>query len=133
MNLGIKTKNRGVSEQSSENLMAEVRKMPEKGEGKCAVCGEAITNPICPECLQNEIEQWIDGFKPSAAKRIKGYSWGFDTYRHDTVKCVVCGNNMSICAHCFCKDVFELVEKELGELAEDFLYSFNFDLLIEAG
>lgn len=107
--------------------------MPETGEGKCVVCEEAITNPICPECLQREMEHWIADFNPSLAKDVKRYSWDFDTYRHETTNCVICGDNMNICAHCFCKDIFELIEQQLEEKAEDFLYSFNFDLVVEAG
>jgi hypothetical protein len=107
--------------------------MPETGEERCVICQEAITNPICPECLQREIEHWLADTMPSLIGRVKGYAGVFDTYRHEATHCVICGNTMSICAHCFCKDIYELIESELGEVSGNFLFSFNFDLFTGAG
>ena len=107
--------------------------MPQKGEERCVICQEAITNPICPECLHREVEHWLADTMPSLVGKVREYTEIFDTYRHDVTKCVICGRNMTVCAHCFCKDIYELLEKELGGMAENFLFSFNFDLVREAG
>ena len=107
--------------------------MPEKGEEKCVVCQEAITNPICPECLQREIEHWLADTMPSLVGEIRGCEGIADTYSHDVTECVICGKNMAVCAHCFCKDIYELLEQQLGGMAEEFLFTFNFELMREAG
>ncbi len=36
---------------------------------ECASCFEPITNPICHECLGNQITQWL-GFYPNIKKKM---------------------------------------------------------------
>ncbi len=109
--------------------------MPQKtGEEKCVVCQEAITNPICPECLQREIEHWLADKEPTLISEFRAYTGIFKAYSHDGVGCVICGNNMNICAHCFCSDTYEFLSDNFDEgAAEDFLFSFNYELDREAG
>lgn len=107
--------------------------MPEPGEEKCVICQEAITNPICHDCLQREVEQWLADVKPSLIPKVRDYGWIFRSYGHESTECVICGRKMKVCAHCFCSDIFDLIKNELGEMADEFLFSFNFELAKEAG
>jgi len=102
--------------------------MPQNAEETCVVCQEAITNPICPECLQKEIEQWLVDKNKSLVPKLRNYTEIFGSYRHEGTECVICGNDMKVCAHCYCKDVYELFSDDLGQDADEFLYSFNFEL-----
>jgi hypothetical protein len=106
--------------------------MPQRGEERCVICQEAITNPICQDCLQKEIEHWLADIKPSLVPKLRDYTRIF-AYGHKCISCVICGRNMNICAHCFCEDIYELLKYELGRNAENFLSSFNFDLNRESG
>ncbi len=107
--------------------------MPQNGEEKCVICQEAITNPICPDCLHREIEEWLLDKNKSLVPKLRAYTWIYGSYRHTGTSCVICGGDMSVCAHCFCKDVYDFLSSELGENADDFLFSFNFELIREAG
>ena len=102
-------------------------------EKKCVICQEAITNPICPDCLQREVEHWLADFNPSLVPQLREYTGIFDAYTHEGVTCVICGRDMRVCAHCFCKDIYQLFRDQLKDKAEDFLFSFDFELNKEAG
>jgi len=94
----------------------------------CVLCDEAITNPICLDCLQRSMEQWALGIKPGIVQDIKMKSFIFKAYDHEGTTCVVCGNNINICAHCFCKDIYEWLLEKHPETAESFLVSFNYEI-----
>ena len=107
--------------------------MAQNGEEKCVICQEAITNPICPACLQREVAHWLADKKPALVAGLRSYTEVFSTYGHKGVRCIICGSDMKICAHCFCKDIYDFLKAEILENTEDFVTSFNFDLNIEAG
>lgn len=106
--------------------------MPQQEE-KCVICQEAVTNPICPDCLQREIEHWLADINPSLVHTLRDYTGIFKAYSHDGINCIICGEEMQVCAHCFCNDIYQLLKEDLGENAADFLFSFNFELNREAG
>jgi hypothetical protein len=106
--------------------------MPQNWEEKCVICQEAITNPICPECLQKEIEQWLVDKNKSLVPKLRSYASVYRAFRHAGTGCIICGSDMKVCAHCYCKDIYELFSDELED-AEDFLFSFNFELNRESG
>ena len=87
-------------------------------DANCIICQEGITNPICPECLAKEIEYWRPELKTSLA--MPG-SWG-------KVRCMFCGKGMNICAHCYSKDIYDLIKEEFPWLAEEFIEKFDFGL-----
>jgi len=88
----------------------------------CVICNEAITNPICPECLAERMQDWLRQVNPDLAKDIRGYRLDGHT------KCIFCGKGMSICAHCFSLDIYDyLADKDL-ELAQEFAARFDFEL-----
>ena len=85
----------------------------------CIECREGITNPICPECLAKEIEEWKPWLKPilSAPDKVA-----------EGVRCMFCGKLMSICAHCYTKDIYDYLIEEEPEIAEEFMDIFNFSI-----
>jgi hypothetical protein len=91
----------------------------------CIICREGITNPICPACLANEIKSWRPGLSKILTKPAFGYS--------TEVECMFCGREMSICAHCYCRDVYDILLEEDPRVAEEFVEIFNFDLRGELG
>ena len=94
----------------------------------CVLCDEAITNPICLDCLQRGMEQWALEIKGSIVAELRSMVSIFKAYNHKGTTCVVCGNNINICAHCFCKDVYEWLLAEHKEIAENFLVCFNYEI-----
>ena len=92
----------------------------------CIGCHEAITNPICPGCLENEIVTWLSERRPELVRYIEGASTNLT---NDWVTyCIVCGSQMGVCGHCFTKEVLEAVREQSPDLEEEFLLLFNFEL-----
>ncbi|MBT4446473.1 hypothetical protein HOA92_02910 [archaeon] len=91
---------------------------------RCIDCTEIISNPICSECLGKQMKQMLGEIDPSLAEKIVTSNYAGDTH------CIGCGSEMSLCAHCFSKDVYEQI-KELNEVAaEEFLARFDYDLRV---
>ena len=87
-------------------------------DASCIICREGITNPICPECIAKEVIHW----KPE----LRGY---LDTpVSRGETHCIFCGKSMSICAHCYSMDIFDLVLENYPEEAADFIETFDFGL-----
>ena len=87
----------------------------------CVVCREGITNPICPDCLAMEIKNWnnsINLSRPDFGNTLVG----------EGVRCIFCGKVMSICAHCYARDVYDSLIEEQPELGEEFIETFDFGL-----
>jgi len=88
----------------------------------CIECNEAITNPICSECLAVRMQVMVKEYDPKLAKEIKGFAFEGGT------TCLFCKKQMGLCAHCFSKDVYHYLEEKNQEIAEEFLSRFDFDL-----
>ena len=94
----------------------------ENTASSCVVCDETITNPICPDCLARQMRSWLHELKPKLAEQIDGFHLSGD------VNCVLCGQGMSICAHCYSRDVYEQIALHNKKLAREFIARFDFDL-----
>ena len=87
-------------------------------DAKCIICQEGITNPICPECLAKEIGYWKPELKTSLETPVSS----------GAVRCMFCGKGINICAHCYSRDVYNLVNEDFPWLAEEFIERFDFGL-----
>jgi hypothetical protein len=81
----------------------------------CIVCREGITNPICPECMAEQVRGWHPDIGPYLAVPAAT----------GTVRCLFCGKRMSICAHCYASDIEDLVGGKRPKLAEEFREIFG--------
>lgn len=90
-------------------------------ESVCIACSQSITNPLCPECLAEEIREWLKEKVPSLAKEIITPKFTSGT------KCIRCGSPMGICAHCYVSDIYTQLWEITPILANDFLETFNFE------
>ena len=102
--------------------------MPKTTNEVCVICDEAITNPICPECLINEMQLWAYELDPKLADIIGEMIFVFSSYEHPLSSCVVCGKRTNICPHCVAKEIYEHVAARDEELAPLFVKRFNYEL-----
>lgn len=101
----------------------------------CDMCNEAITNPICPFCLAEQIEVWLT-FYPQLKREIlpKIHNYLKKTLNRITAygtECIKCRKNRAfVCPYCFTEYVFsELQEINANKLIlREFIEFFNFDL-----
>lgn len=92
-------------------------------KNSCLECNQTITNPICPECLATRVKNWLDDMgKTGTAKKITAHNVNGPT------KCIFCGQGMSICAHCYSKDIYDFLFDKDPKLAREFLSRFDFEL-----
>ncbi len=100
----------------------------------CMQCSEPITNPICHDCLGNQISSWL-GFYPNIKKKImpkiKDYVKEVNNNTIESVNCACCSKQKAaLCPYCFTEGIFNLLKKSKIDrmVVMDFLSTFNFDL-----
>lgn len=93
----------------------------------CVLCGEVITNPICIDCLKREMYYWFMDKNKNMVNLIRDMTRSFKEYTHDVTRCIICGKNMNVCAHCYVKEVSDLIKNK--ETREEFLLQFNYELV----
>lgn len=93
-----------------------------EAQNVCVVCEEGITNPICPECLAREIKSWNAKIW-NTVPMVYG-----DEFIDGGVRCLFCGKSMSICAHCYSREVYDSLTESGLEIAEEFMETFNYGL-----
>lgn len=92
----------------------------------CIGCGEAITNPLCPSCIDGNIAMWAStkgvkiGVKP--LREDMGYT------NYDGTTCIKCGDVMHLCPYCYTENVLGWLKANRPKLVNEFLEFFNFDL-----
>ena len=92
----------------------------------CPLCDEVITNPICLDCLEEQLKHWwlLVKDEPLELKEL------FTGYPEIGTRCIICGENISVCSHCYAKEAWDLIIKNYPELGEEFLIHFNYDLYV---
>ena len=101
----------------------------------CDECSEAVTNPICPSCLTEEIEAWLTLYPnlrqelipqlQNYLRKLKSKFAGLGT------ACIKCRNNRAfVCPYCFTNRVFdELIRINASKIIlKEFFEFFNYDL-----
>lgn len=89
---------------------------------QCMECDEIITNPICTECLADRMKLVVREYNEGLAEKISGLAVEGNT------PCLFCGKMIALCAHCFAKDVYEMIHENNPEIAIEFAGRFDFDL-----
>ncbi len=88
----------------------------------CMECDEAITNPLCPECLARGMRVMVGEQNQKLSRQIAGFSTSGETH------CIRCGKEVGLCAHCFSKDIYEFLSGKNKRIAQEFLGNFDFGL-----
>jgi hypothetical protein len=89
---------------------------------RCLDCDDIITNPICTECLAKKMRIVVAEHDPNLAEDI------IESDVHGETTCIKCGKEMGICAHCFSKDVYEMLVYRKYPQTKEFLSRFDFFL-----
>jgi hypothetical protein len=98
-------------------------------EERCIICDEAITNPICPLCLESQVMHWAMDKAPSLMPILREVGSSVMEFTHENTSCVICKGIMNVCAHCYCNEIHSWLKENTHEkLAESFLSHFNFEL-----
>lgn len=91
---------------------------------ECVLCTDVITNPLCPECLLQEMMDWAYD-KEDVMLALLDEMESIKCF-DGTTPCLKCSNNFSICAYCFTEQVRENLDYYFPEIAAEFSTFFNF-------
>ena len=101
----------------------------------CNICGEAITNPLCPFCLTIEIKAWLTLYPHLSQDILPKIKKDLDNINNHITNygtiCIKCNRNSAyVCAYCFTEFVFyELKNLNVEKfIINEFFEFFNFDL-----
>ncbi len=101
-------------------------KTPENWKTSCVVCDEVITQPICLDCLEKEVVQWLITKGPDFIPLVRGVSEFFRSNEDEKkTVCILCGNRMNVCPYCYKNEVYELLNGLSEEFREIF---FDYDM-----
>jgi hypothetical protein len=89
---------------------------------QCIDCDDIITNPVCSECLATQMKVMISEYDENLAQDIVVCDVEGATL------CMHCTKPMGLCAHCFSRDVYEQISQKNGDLADEFMARFDFNL-----
>ncbi len=95
-------------------------------QAECSICEEAITQPICISCLEQEMEVWLRERRPELVDEMKAKADELWIPRGGA-QCLKCKSDMDVCAYCFTKHMLEWLKKH-PQLIPEFMMYFNFDL-----
>lgn len=99
----------------------------ETWDTSCWVCGDVITNPVCTECMEREVEDWLVLKNPALIPSVRVLSKIADKKEHSTTSCLFCGKMIDTCIYCFIQDVLELLQHSNPELVDGFLENFSYE------
>jgi len=79
----------------------------------CPICKEAISNPICLECMEKEVLSLIN--KTSLRQGIKEIKENLEIFNpnlsSEDCRCILCNKEVKICKECYLKRVFSFLKK----------------------
>ena len=104
--------------------------MFKKNSGLCSECFESITNPICFDCLEKQVEALICAQPPSIKlavrtelKRIKNAAEDIG----QTTRCIICGKSAEVCPFCFMESLrAKLAKYNLKTLSNEINLILNY-------
>ena len=100
---------------------------------ECLVCQEAIYNPLCQNCLAEQVEVWLASYPDLSAKlkpALKTFIKEVHNEGIEGINCVSCGSKKaSVCPYCFTEFVIGQLKKlEVNkQVLREFLLFFDFD------
>ena len=96
-------------------------------KGACQLCMEAITNPICVNCLDRQLKTWFMGNKDYFA--VSELRRDMELFESDGANCIICGETSAVCSYCFGDEVFILLKERDVGLSERFRDVFKLRLI----
>lgn len=98
-----------------------------KPEKLCMACGEAVTNPICPDCLARELEYWLNDRSRQLLPELRKQTKEFKLMAYGrTHTCVLCNTKMNFCSYCYIEYVYDWLKTKLPRSTEEFTHNFGY-------
>ena len=97
---------------------------------ECVLCKENITNPLCPNCISDQVITWLKEVKPEIVEELRQETKKLDLGLFNKNECIKCKGFMDICTYCYTEHVFEWLKKKhtSKNTENEFIKFFHFDL-----
>lgn len=95
---------------------------------RCGLCLEQIAVPVCPLCLTDRVEAFVERKKLSLVKLYREEVRNIlDKTRYGKISCRVCRgeNEKAVCAPCFAEKIYGWLGTKDKSLAKDFAAQFS--------
>jgi len=87
------------------------------------MCNEVVTNPVCMNCVEKEVEAWLSEVRPALVEELKAKTEEIEISFGDT-NCILCNDKMCICTYCYTNHIFNWLKK-YPELIIEFRMIFD--------
>ena len=91
---------------------------------ECILCNEAITNPVCIDCVRDEIAAWLYDIKPELYEDLVRVTDEIN-FNYGNVNCILCKDHMSICTFCYREHILKWLDESSPELVSEFKRLFS--------
>jgi len=95
---------------------------------RCGLCSEQIDVPVCPLCLTDKMESWVERKKLSLVKPYREAVRNMlDKARYGKISCKVCRgeNEKAVCMSCFSNKIYGWLETKDKDTAKVFVKDFT--------
>jgi hypothetical protein len=95
---------------------------------ECVLCEEYITNPLCPECVGEQIKTWLAETKPDLVSLLDIETRKMSQHVFDENHCISCKKDMDVCTYCYTEHILDWLEDKLPkENLSQFVKFFHYD------
>ena len=97
---------------------------------ECVLCEEYITNPLCPDCIADQVSTWLREVKPELVEELRKETKKLTLSIFNENKCIKCKGFMDICTYCYTEHVFYWLKSQetQSDATNEFVKFFHFDL-----
>ena len=95
-------------------------------EATCLVCGEVISNPLCPGCLAEEMEDLLGREHPEAQLIVREARDAIMEAGNELTTCILCGQQINICPYCFMEEMRGLLDQAYPRTGEKLTERFGY-------
>ncbi|MFH1591861.1 MAG: hypothetical protein ABIB47_00635 [Candidatus Woesearchaeota archaeon] len=91
-------------------------------------CAEAIEKPVCRDCIEDEIEEWLKRRNARLLTGLRRKTKEFFAEIPDAEDgvCIICKNPINGCPHCYINYIQDWIGKKSPDLVPSFKLFFNF-------
>ena len=97
-------------------------------QNKCIALQEQENSPICRDCIQNQVEDWLRIRRPRLvpALRKKAYAFFNNANYTNYITCSMCNKKINTCDFCFRQHIIEWIKGKYPNLLAEFKLFFGF-------
>ena len=95
---------------------------------RCGLCSTEISQPVCPLCLTDKFEAWVEKKKLSLVRPFREEVRNMlDKTRYGRISCMKCRseNEKAICISCYAGKIHSFLVKKDEKVAAQFLEDFT--------